>query len=207
MNQGADTSRFFGDSIGAFQGGGLAQVGAIALLEERGVHLCAGASAGALVAALVACGMTSHELRATMSDLAVEDLCGRSRRGPAFMRALNHHEGLLRHTRIAALVLANCHRGGILDTDSLEAFVSSRLRTPHCGAGERRAGAGGFLYRLVAERDQRLPDDREQLVNGLGADPSDDVRVQVTGTHTVTLNSSASVNSLTSSRPREEEAA
>jgi hypothetical protein len=83
------------------------------------------------------------------------------------------------------------------------------LSTPHGGAGERRAaaggflaGAGGFLHRLVAERDQRLLDDREQLVDGLGAGPSDDVCAQVAGTYTVTLGTSAGVKSLTSQRPR-----
>jgi hypothetical protein len=59
----------------------------------------------------------------------------------------------------------------------------------------------------VAERDQRLRDDREQLVDGLGAGPSDDVCVQVAGTYTVTLNTSASVSSLTSKRARAGEAA
>lgn len=52
---------------------------------------------------------------------------------------------------------------------------NNRLSTPHNGAGERGAGAGGFLHRLVAERDQRHLDDREQRVEGLGAGPSDDV--------------------------------
>jgi hypothetical protein len=91
---------------------------------------------------------------------------------------------------------------------------NNRLSTPPGGAGERRAGAGGFpagaggfLHRLVAERDQRLLDDREQLVDGLGAGPSDDVCVQVAGTYTVTLGTSASVNALTSERPRAGEAA
>jgi hypothetical protein len=49
--------------------------------------------------------------------------------------------------------------------------------------------------------------DQEQLVYGHAVDLSDDVYVQTAGTYTVTLDNGASVNSLTSGRPRVGEAA
>ncbi len=66
---------------------------------------------------------------------------------------------------------------------------------------------GGSPHRLGAERHQRLREEGEQLVDGLGAGPRQDVGAHVAGTCTVTLGTTASVKSLTSGRPRAGEAA
>jgi NTE family protein len=153
-----------------FEGGGLkgiGLVGAYSVLEEQGYRPqnMAGASAGAIVAALVAAGYTAAELRAVVSGLDLHALEDRRQKNrlpllPGLVGLLKHrgiYEGEAFHRWISSLLAAK----GVRTFGDL-------LRRPEADTGEPEE----LLYRyrlqviasdLTEERLLVLPRDADKL--------------------------------------------
>jgi NTE family protein len=145
-----------------FEGGGLkgiALVGAYSVLEEHGYtpQNMAGASAGAIVAALLAAGYTASELREIIATLDLPSLEDRRGRMPLFSRAVSLFE----------------HRG-IYEGEALLRWLTSLLEAKGVrtfGDLVRRTDAGlRYRYKLqviasdlTAERLLVLPRDAHWL--------------------------------------------
>ncbi len=154
-----------------FEGGGLkgiGLVGAYSVLEEQGYRPrnMAGASAGAIVAALVAAGFTAAELRAMVSGLDLHALEDRRQKNripllPGLVGLLKHrgiYEGEAFHRWISSLLAAK----------GVRTFGDLLRRRPEADTD----GPEGLLYRyrlqviasdLTEERLLVLPRDADKL--------------------------------------------